>query len=137
MLQAQCHTCGAGDTLTQAAGGHIHTGNGVHVGVALQIGVNAAQGLQIFHREETTMCQGGVQTGGGVALGQDETVPVFPLGVLGIYIQFLCVQISKQLSCRQAAAGVAALGAIGRFDDTHAHLAGKDLQLFLGIQIHG
>ena len=69
--------------------------------------------------------------GGGVALTQDEPVPVFPLGAAGIDVHFLEVQIGKHIRRGQTAAGMIGLGAMGRVDDTHAPLAGNDLQLLL------
>ena len=66
--------------------------------------------------------------GGGVALTQDEPVPVFPLGAAGIDVHFLEVQIGKHIRRGQTAAGMTGLGAVGAFDDTHAHLAGGDPQ---------
>ena len=136
VLGSQRHAAGGGNALAQGAGGHIHTGNGVHIGVALQIAVDMAQGLQILHGEETAMGQRGVQAGCGMALTQDKTVPVLPLGILGIDIHFLEVQIGEHFGSGQAAAGVAAFGTVSRFDDAHANLAGGELQLLLFAESH-
>ena len=133
-LQAQRHTGGAGDALTQRTGGHIHAGDAVHTGVALKIGVNVAQGEQILHREKAPVRQRGVQAGGGVALAQNEAVPFFPLRIFGIDVQFPEVQVGKHFRCGQAAAGVAGLGAVGGIDDAYANLAGSDLQLLFLIR---
>ncbi len=65
--------------LAQTAGGHIHAGDGVHIGVALQVTVNMPQGGQVFHREEAPIRQRGVQARGRVALGKNKPVPVLVL----------------------------------------------------------
>ena len=136
VLQAQRHACGAGDTLAQGAGGHIDAGNGVHVGIALEIGVDVAQGGQVFHGEEATQGQCRIQAGSGVALGKNEAVTVFPLGIGRIHVHLLEVQIGKHISRRQAAAGMAGFGTVGGFDHAHAHLAGSLLQLLLFVIVH-
>ena len=77
--------------MPQAAGGHIHTGHRVHVGMALQIAVDVTQGGQVLHREEAAVSQGAVQARRSVALGEDEPVPIIPFGVGGVNPQFLII----------------------------------------------
>ena len=135
-LGSQCHAAGGGNTLTQRTGGHIHAGDRIHIGVALQVAANLTQLQQVLHGEETAVCQSGIQAGCAVTLGQNETIPVLPLGVCRIHIQFLIIQIGKQFRCGHAAAGMAALGGMGALDDAHANLAGSDLQLLLFLGCH-
>ena len=87
------------------------------------------QRQQVLLREEAPLGQRGVQAGGGVALGQDKAVPVLPLGVLGVHIQLLAVQVGEQVGGGQAAAGVARLGGVGPLDDPHPDLTGGGHQL--------
>ena len=91
------------------------------------------QGGQILHREKAPQCQGGIQARGGMALAQHKTIPTLPFGILGIYVHFLEIQIGEHICRGQAAAGMAGFGTMGRFDDTHAHLAGSHPQLLLFI----
>ena len=135
-LAGQSHACGHADALTQAAGGHIHAGHQIHIGVALQIAVDTAQSLQILHGEEATLSQRCVQTGSGVTLGQHEAVTIALLGIGGVDVQFLKIQISKQIRSGQAAAGVTALGREGGLDNAHTHLAGGQLQLLFLVESH-
>ncbi len=86
--------------------------------------------------EEALQGQGGVQAGGGVSLGEDEAVPVLPLGVGGVHLHLPEVQVGEQVGGGQAAAGMAGLGGVGAFDDAHAHLAGRSHQLLFLTGCH-
>ena len=90
-LGGQCHAGCGGNTLAQAAGAHINTGNRVHVGVALQVAAGAAQGRQVSHGEEPALCQHRVQARRCMALGKHKTVTVRVLRVLRIDLHFLKV----------------------------------------------
>ena len=115
--------------LAQAAGGHIHTGHRVHIGVALQIAVNVAQGGQVLHREKSPVGQRAVQPRRGMSLGEHEPVPVLPFRVGWVDAHFLIIKVSKHIGGGQAAAGVPGFGTVGGFNHAHTHLAGCDLQL--------
>ena len=136
VLAALGHAAGAGNALAQGAGGHIHTGHMVHVGVALQVAVNAPEGLQVLHREEAPLGQSGVQARCGVALAENEPVPVRVLGVLGVYTQFVKIKIGKEIRCGQAAAGMAALGGMGGRENVHPDLTGGDFQRLQFLRKH-
>ena len=129
VLGALGHTRSGGDALAQRAGGHIHAGNGIHIGMALEIAVDMPQGGQVLHGEEAPVSKRGIQARSGMALGQHEAVPVRPTGVLGVYPQLLIIKICKHLRGGQASAGVTGLGPMGRFNDPHADLAGFFLQI--------
>ena len=88
-----------------------------------------AEGGQILHGEVAPEGQRAVQAGGGVALGEDEAIPVFPLGVLGVDAQLVEVQVGEQVGRGETAAGVAGFGAVGGSQDAFAHVAGGQLQL--------
>ena len=124
VLCAQCHAAGGGDALTQTAGGHIHAGHAVHVGVALQAAADLAQGLELLHREEAPLCQRCVQRRGGMTLGQHQTVAVGHLGLGRVYVQFLKVQIRQHVCDAQTAARVTTACTVGPFDHAHADVAG-------------
>ncbi len=117
--------------LSQRTGGHIHAGDGVHVGMALEVAVYMPQSGQILHREEAPVGQGSVQPWGRVAFAQDEAVPVCPFGILGIDPHFFEIQVGKHVRGGKTAAGMARLGSMGSFDNPHAHLTSNSLQMFL------
>jgi len=104
--------------------------------VALEIAVDLTQGLQILNREKAAVCQCSIQAGGGVALAENEAIPILPLGIFRINVHFLKIQVSKNLCCGQRTAGVACLGRMGGFNNTHTDLAGSDLQLLLFAGSH-
>lgn len=58
------------------------------------------------------------------------------LGVGGVHLHLPEVQIGKQVRGGQASAGMAGFGAIGGFDDAHAHLAGVGHQLLFLTGCH-
>ena len=128
VLGALGHPGGGGEALAQRAGGHVHAGDGVHVGVPLEEGVDVPQPGQLLHREVAPQRQGGVEPGGGVALGEDEPVPVLPAGGLGVDAHFLEVEIGKDVGGGQAAAGMAGLRAVGAGQDALPDADGGQLQ---------
>jgi hypothetical protein len=69
-----------------------------------------------------------------VAFTQHKAIPIIPLGVLGIYVQFFKIQVGEHIRSGHTSAGMTAFGSVGSFDNTHAHLTGGDgkLVLFLG-----
>ena len=124
------HAHGGGNALTQRTGGHVHTGSQIHVGVALQVAADFTQSFQIFQREEAAVGQRGIQAGGAVALGENKTVAILPLGVGRIHIHFLEIQPSEYIGSRQAAAGMTGVGTVHSINDTQPHFACSDLKLF-------
>ena len=78
---------------------------GVHIGVALQIAVNVAQGGQVLHREKSPVGQRAVQPRRGMSLGEHEPVPVLPFRVGWVDAHFLIIKVSKHIGGGQAAAG--------------------------------
>ena len=127
-LGAQGHAAGGGDALAQAAGGHIHAGDGVHIGVALQAAAQLAQGGQLLRGEKAALGQGCIKGRGRMALGKDQPVPLGPGGVGGVDPHLPEVQKGQHLRDGQAAARVAAFGAVGAFDHAKADAAGMFLQ---------
>ena len=123
-LGTQCHAAGGGDALAQAAGGHIHARHRVHVGVALQVAADLTQGLQVFHRKIAALGQSGVQTGGRVALGEHQTVTVRCFRIFRVNVHVHEIEVRQHLCNVQAAARMAALGAVGPLDHAHADVAG-------------
>ena len=124
VLCAQRHAAGGGDALTQTAGGHIHAGHTVHVGVTLQAAADLTQGLELFHREEAPLCQRCVQRRGGMTLGQHQTVAVGHPGLGRVDVQFLKVQIRQHVCDAQTAARMTTACTVGPFDHAHADVAG-------------
>ena len=124
VLGTQCHAGGGRDALAQAAGGHIHARHTVHIGVALQVAADLAQSLEVFHREEAALGQRCVQAGGCVALGEHQTVTVRVLRSLRIDVHLYKIEVGQHFGDVQAAARMAALGAVCALDHAHADVAG-------------
>ena len=124
VLGTQGHAAGGRDALAQAAGGHIHARGLVHVGVALQIAADLAQGLEVFHREVTALGQRCIQCRGGMALGQHQTVAVGLLRVLRVNVHFHEIEVAQQFGDVQTAARMTALCAVRALDHAHADVTG-------------
>ena len=90
-LIAQGGAGGGGGALAQRAGGQIHTGGQLPVGVAGESGVGMVQGIGLLHGIEAHEAEGGVGHRAGVALGEDQPVPVLPSGILGVKLHDLAV----------------------------------------------
>ena len=124
VLCAQSHAAGGRHALTQTAGGHIHARSLIHVGVALQVAADLAQGLEVFHREEPALGQRGVKCRSRMALGQHEAVAVRFFRLLGVDVHIHEVEIRQHLGDVQTAARMAALGAVSSLDHAHADVTG-------------
>ena len=136
LTAGQRHAAGDGNALPQRTRGHIHAGDGVHIGVSLQIASHFAQRHQILHGEKAPQRQRRIQAGRGVTLAQDEPVPILPLGIFRIHAQFLEIQIGEHVRSGQTAAGMSAFGRVDALNYAHTHFAGHDLQLLFFLGCH-
>ena len=127
-LARQGHTHAHGQAVAQGAGGHVDAGHLVHVRVALENGVILTQGVEDGRVKVAPAGQRRVQHRAGVPLGEDEPVPVLPLGVLGVDVQHVEVQGGDHLHRGQRAAGMSGLGRVDHGDDVVADLHGLLLQ---------
>ena len=135
-LTGQSHTGGAGQTLTQGAGGDVDAGAAVHRGVTLKHGTLLAQGIQHGLREEAHGSQAGILDGADMALGEHHAVPVLPAGVLGVQVHVFEVAGGDKICRRQGSAGMTGLGLVDHVDDLHTHLRGGVFQLLHGDIFH-
>ena len=92
-LCGECHSACCGEAETERAGRHINTGCALHIGVALEIAVYAAEGLKILTREVSSLRKCCIESGSGVSLGEDKAVAIRLLRVAGINIHLLKVKI--------------------------------------------
>ena len=129
-LAGQSHANSSGDALTQRAGGHVNALDVVHLSVAGHVAVNAAEELQILLGEEAALCQDGIQSGGAVTLGQDETVPVRVCGVLGIHVHHVEVQNSQSVHGGERTAQVTGCTVIDHVQAQKPSLCCDDFQSF-------
>ena len=136
IFRALGHARRTGNALAERAGAHVHAGHEVHIRVALQIAVRVAQRRQVAHREEAAIGQRAVKARRRVALGEHETISVGLFRLFGIDTQLFVIQIGEHLCGRQASARMARLGAVRRFNDAHADLAGSDRELLLFLIGH-
>ena len=56
VLCGKCHTTSGRDTLTQRARGHIHTGDVLHIGMALKSGVGLTESVKLCYVEVAALC---------------------------------------------------------------------------------
>ena len=86
LLAGESHADGVGEPLAQGACGHVNAGDVVHLGVAGEVAVHLAEGLEVLDGEEAPEGEGGVERGGAVALGENEAVAFRGPGVCGVEI---------------------------------------------------
>ena len=79
--------------------------------------------------KEAQLRQYAVIAGGGVALAEDEPVPIRVLGIFGIDPHLGTENGAHELHGGQGAAGVAAAGGGGELDDIAAYLGAERFQL--------
>ena len=99
--------------------------------MALQHGARMAQLLDFLFGKESLERQSAVQPGGAVALGQHQPVPALPLGIPGIHMHFVKIEIGQGIRHRQGAAGMTALGVKRPLNDLHPDFGGQGCQLLL------
>ena len=133
-LGAQRHAVGDGDALAQGAGGGVHPGELLGVGMALEPGVELAEGLELLPGEEALLRQHTVVAGGDMALGEDEAVPVLPVGVGGVHPHGVIESAHGELHRGEGAAGMPAGRGGGHLNDVPAHLAANGLEF---LRCHG
>nr|APO35108.1 FtsX-like permease family [uncultured bacterium] len=98
VLVAETALVGAGgDALTQRASGHVDAGSVVHVGMALQVATNMAQGLKIIFGEEPALGEHGIQGRGAVTLREDEPVTIRAARVARVDVHLLKIQIRDDI----------------------------------------
>lgn len=87
---AHGETDGVGDTLAEGAGGDLDTVRDTNLGVTGGDRVDLSERLEVVHRDVVArQVEHDVLQGAGVAVGQHESVPVHPLGVLGVELHVL------------------------------------------------
>ena len=122
-LGAQGHAYGDGAALTQRAGGGVHAGHLLAVGMTLQDAVQLAEILEFVAADEAQLRQNRVIAGGGMSLAEHEPVTIRPAGVFGVDAHVVVEYAGHQLHGGQRAAGMTAAGVGGHVDDVPAHLA--------------
>ena len=121
-LCADGHANGDGDALAQRAGGGVHTGALFGVRMALKDAVQLTEVLQLLPGEEALVSQHGVESRGGMALGENEAVPILPVGIGGVHVHGIVIQAGQHLHDGQGAAGMAGSRVSRHVDDVSAQL---------------
>ena len=135
-LPCQRHTGGAGQTLSQRAGGNINAGAFVHGGVSLQHGALLAQRVQLGLGEEADACQAGILDGADMTLGEHHAVAIRPARVPGVEVHVLEIAGGNKICGGKRAARMAGLCLVDHVNDLHAHLYGGVFQLLNGNVFH-
>ena len=134
MLGTERHTDGDGHALTERAGGSVHAGDLLRVGMTLQNGVQLAEVRVLVAGDEALGGEHRVVAGGGVTLGEHEAVAVGIVRVLRVNAHVIEEDAGHQLHRGQRTAGVAAAGVGGHRDDVTPYLPADGGKLFC---IHG
>jgi hypothetical protein len=71
-----------------------------------------AKSEQFIHRKETAVCQRNVERGAGVALGEEQPVPLGPVWTRRIDLQMVKIERGKYFGDRECTANVASLRAV-------------------------
>ena len=108
----------------------------VHLRMAGHMPVNAAEHLQILHREETPQRQGGVEPRRTVPLGEHEAVPV-RVGRIGrVHMHHVSIQEREDIHGGQGAADVAGGGGVHHIHRQQAGVGRSDGQRLLFRLFH-
>ena len=119
-LRAERHAHRDGAALTERAGGRVHAGDLLAVGVALQDAVQLTEILELIAADEAALGQHRVVARGRVALAQHEAVALRHLGVLRINAHVVKKHAHHQLHRREGTTGMAAACIGGHVDDISA-----------------
>ena len=92
--------------------------------MTLQIAADLAQRFQVFDREEAALSQRSIQSRCCMALGQNQTIPILGVRILGIHIHIHEIEVAQYLSDIQTAARMTALCTVSSLDHTHPDMAG-------------
>ena len=124
------HAVGSRQALSQGSRRHVDARRRIHVGIALEHGAALAQVPQFIFREKAPFGQRRIQSRYGMALGEDETVPVRPVRPLGIDPHDIEIQDLQHIDDGQRAAGMTGLGQGDHLDDILPHVSRMTAQFF-------
>ena len=130
-LCTDSHADGDGDALTERAGRRIYAGALLGVGMPLKDAVQLAEVLQLLTGKEALVRKHRIQRRSRVSLGEDESVPVFPVRVFRIDAHFVIVQARKDLNDRQRAARMTGCGVSRHIYNVPADLSAFDFKFFV------
>ena len=125
VLGGERHAHGSRDALAQGAGGHVDARGIVHVGVALKVAADMAQGLEVLLGEEATLGEGRIQRGSAVALGEHEAVAVGATRVCRIDVHLLEVEVGDDVGGAERTTGVPGLRCVRADHDPPPDLIGN------------
>ena len=130
------HAHGGAEPLTQGTGGHIHPGHILHIRMPGEMGLDGAEELQFFCREEAPQRQHGIKGRGAVPLGQDETVTPGPSGLCGVHVHLVEIERGEDIRAGEGAAGMAGGGGVHRVHGQQPDLGGREPQVFARELFH-
>ena len=104
--------------------------------MTLQNRINAAQGNEAFKGEKALARQSGVESRGGVSLGEDEAIAILPLGVGRVYLHFSEIQVGHDVGDGKRSAGMSRGGGVGTVQNAQTDHGGLLLQLCQLCGIH-
>ena len=131
-LTGKSHTASRGEAESERACGHINTGSTLHIRVTLEIRGRFSESFKIFLGEISTLRKSCVKHGSRVTFREYEAVASLRLGVFGINVHLLKVEISHNVSHRERSAGVSAACVIYSLDNADTNIVSnlRELQFF-------
>ena len=135
-LSGERDPAGSGNALSKRSGAHINTGDRLHIRMALKQRTQMTQALELLRGKIAALRKGGVQAGAAVALGEDKAVPVGIMGIAGIDIHFLEIEVGIEIRGGKRAAGMSGFRVESPFNDAHPDFTSLDFEIFLLCLFH-
>ena len=130
-LIAQGRARGGGSPLAQGAGGQVHAGCQLPVGMAGEPGMGLVQGIGLLHGIEAHQAEGGVGHRARVTLAEHQPVAVGIPGVLGVKMHDLAVQHGHQVGQIHGAAHMAEAAGMDDLQRLQSDLCRQGLDFLL------
>jgi hypothetical protein len=110
-------TNSVGETLTQRTSGDLDTRGVVSLGVTGSDAINLSEALQVVHGDIVTeQVEESVLEHATVAVGKNETIPVQPVGILGVEVHELVEEDVGHRGHAHRGTGVTGIGLEGGID---------------------
>jgi hypothetical protein len=94
--------------------------------MTLKVRIGLSEGFEILIREKSLERENRVKSGRAVTFGENESVPVLPLRILGVNIHLMKIEISHNINAGKRAAGMTRFGVENALDYSHSRVACLD-----------
>jgi hypothetical protein len=86
------------------------------IGFSLERPPKAAKGTQERVGEVATEIESAIESGAGMSLGKDETIPLIPTRGIGTHSHLLKIKCGQDIGCRQTTPGMPGPRSIDKAD---------------------